>query len=194
MPMIFKWLCATTTIILTALFIVMLVIVNANASTRYLMSFSLPWTEELTRYCMIWMVMLGAAVLALFDDHIALNLPNHNWPEPLRHVQKILIHMIVVAVSLVVVWTGFHFALGMSDVVAPALQIPMSVPTLAVPVGASLIALASIVVLYNDIAAPFGLRSISLPLQKAIMDGSFKHVGEDGASGAAKKNDQANGN
>lgn len=173
--------CLAISAILTVLFITMLVVVNLNAASRYSVSHSFPWTEELTRYSMIWMVMLGAAVLALFDDHIALSIPMDRWPAAIRHAHKIVVHGLVLLISCVVAWTGLHFAVGIADATATAVQVSMAYPASAIPVGFSLIAIASCIVLYNDIAAATGLRPVPLPLQKRIMDNSFKHVGDDAA-------------
>ena len=174
MSKLLAFFCAAVTVVLTCLFVVMLFTVNGNALTRYVFSFSLPWSEELTRYCMIWSVMLGAAVLALFDDHIALHIPNETWPRAVRKAQTWLRHGVVLFVLIVTTWTAFHFAIGMADVLATGLRLSMLWPTLAIPVGFSLITLAKLVVVYNEIASVTTLPSIPLPPQKAVMDNSFR--------------------
>lgn len=178
-----SYFCTIISIILTILSVVMLFVVNGNAFTRYVLSFSLPWSEELTRYCMIWIIMLGAGVLALFEDHIALHLPNRTWPASLRLVQKWVQHIVVLVVSALVTVTSLHFAVGMADVMATGLRTSMLWPTLAIPVAFGLITIAKSIIIYNEIAPAVGWPLVPLPPQKSVMDHSFRPAEEEPETG-----------
>ena len=41
--------------------------------SRYLFNYSFVWAEELVRYLMIWMVMIGAARVQALGDHIRID-------------------------------------------------------------------------------------------------------------------------
>ena len=64
--------------------------------TRYVLGSSLSGTEELGRYCFIWMTMLGASICVSSDSHAAVTILNDHlkgrmngghkisWPERAR--------------------------------------------------------------------------------------------------------------
>jgi C4-dicarboxylate transporter DctQ subunit len=157
----------------------MLIIINSLVLTRYFFSFSPSWTEEVTRYCMVWMVMLGAGVLALFDDHITLYMAVEKLSPRMRYWQRLFGQAVVLAAGVLIAKTGFGFAFGMHGVVAPGTQMTMLVPTLAVPIGAVLMVLFSGLVIARSLSERFGGPKIDLPDQAEYMDCSFKPAEED---------------
>ncbi len=56
--------------LMIALFIWMIVAFSIQVFARYIFSAGFTWTEELTRYGMIWMVFLGAAWIIFNSDHV----------------------------------------------------------------------------------------------------------------------------
>lgn len=171
-------ICRIVTVLMVLLMTVMLVVMNSLVVTRYFFSYSPSWTEEVTRFSMIWMVMLGAGVLALFDDHIALTLVVDKLSRRKRQWQQLLVHCFVLAIAVLIAWEGFKFAFGLSGVITPALQMSMIYPALAVPIGAVLIAIFSAVRVAMAFATITGRAPINIPNQFEFMDNSFKPVEE----------------
>jgi TRAP-type C4-dicarboxylate transport system permease small subunit len=164
-------------IISVAMFFLMLgmvVVMNSLVVTRYAFSWSPSWTEEVTRYAMVWMVMLGAGLLALFEDHITLYLFNEKFGVRTRAVINSLIRLLIAAISALVAWTGYKFAFSMSNILAPGSQMSMTVPTIAVPIGATMICVFSLLLIWNDLRRAFGAAPFTIPKQKLFMDGSFR--------------------
>ncbi len=56
--------------LMIVLFIWMIVAFSIQVFARYIFSAGFTWTEELTRYGMIWMVFLGAAWIIFNSDHV----------------------------------------------------------------------------------------------------------------------------
>lgn len=167
-------LCRIITVVLFISIVGMTVVMVSLVLTRYLLSYSPSWSEEATRYLMVWLVMLGGAVLVLFDDHIALHLFAQKIGPRLRLVQGVFIRSVVLLVGLLAAWTGFGFAFSMNDVIAPGSGLPMTVPILAVPVGMSLIAFFALLLILRDLAILFGMTPPVIPQQSDFMDGSFR--------------------
>lgn len=72
--------------LLVVLFSVMTVTYFAQIVLRYVFGTGLHWTEELTRYCQVALIMFGAAVLAGRNSHINVSVlesivkgPAHKW-------------------------------------------------------------------------------------------------------------------
>ncbi|MEZ5846788.1 MAG: TRAP transporter small permease [Geminicoccaceae bacterium] len=166
--------CRATAIFLFICMVAMAAIMNSLVVTRYFFSYSPPWTEEVTRYLMVWMVMLGAATLALFDDHITLYLFREKMGHRARLVHGIVVRAIVLAVAALTAWTGYVFAFSMWNILAPGSGLSMTVPTLAVPVSMTLIAIFAIIRILGDLRELAGGGPPELPEQSDIMDGSFK--------------------
>lgn len=174
-------ICATISVLLFCLMLGMVVIMNSLVVTRYVFSWSPSWTEEVTRYAMVWMVMLGAGVLALFEDHITLYLFNEKLGPRSRAIVNTLIRLLIAGVSGLVAWTGFKFAFSMSNILAPGSQMSMMVPTIAVPIGATLISVFSLLLIWNDLRRRGGAHAAVVPDQKRYMDGSFRPTADAGA-------------
>lgn len=115
----------------------------ANIIARYVFNWGFTWAEELVRYEIIWMVFLGGSVAARQGLHIGVDLLVRFAPLPLRKPINVLIN----AISLV--FCGFIVYYGaalinqtrMFGQVSPALQMPMWMVQLAIPLGAGLMAL-----------------------------------------------------
>lgn len=167
-------ICGLISVLMFLLMLGMVVVMNSLVVTRYLFSFSPSWTEEVTRYAMVWMVMLGAGVLALFEDHITLYLFSDKLTPRIRAVLQNGIRLLVATISAVVAWTGFKFAFSMTNILAPGSQMSMAVPTIAVPIGATLVSVFSLVLIWNDIRNAKGAKPVVVPKQTSFMDGSFK--------------------
>ncbi|MFV0334772.1 MAG: TRAP transporter small permease [Tropicimonas sp.] len=168
-------LCALISVVMLCCLVVMALVMNNLVLTRYVFSHSPPWTEELTRFLMVWMVMLGGAVLVLFDDHIALHLIADKLGRRGRLVQSILIRAIIAAVSALTAWTGFGYALSMRSVLAPGLGTTLFWPTFSVPLSMSLITVFALYLIGRDLADLAGARwRLETPRQADFMDGSFR--------------------
>lgn len=162
------------TVINIALMTVMLVVVNATVVTRYVFSYSPPWKEELTCYSMVWMVMLAAGILALFDDHIALFLAVEKLPKKGLFWQGLVSKGVVAFSGVMIAWTGFNYTASMLNVTATGLRISMFWPVLAVPVGASMMAVFATILFVNDISGKLGGPKVQIPDQAVFMNSSFR--------------------
>lgn len=154
--------------------IVMTGVMISLVFTRYTMSYSPSWTEELTRYLMIWGVMLGAVVLVVFDDHITLHILEDKIGPFLNLLRILLIRVIILGVALVTGWTGIGFVQQMSTVLSPGLGVSMLGATLPIPISMILIALITMFQIVRDILV---YRGHDLPTgiaQSDLMDGSFR--------------------
>lgn len=126
--------------ILAAVFLVAVVLMNlAQVFFRYGLVAPLSWTEETMRYTTTWMVMLAAGPALLRNEHMVVNLFDSVRSPLIRRIANQLARLGVAAFCLLLIWKGFPAALDNMRQVSPAVRIPMSIPYLAIPVGAVLI-------------------------------------------------------
>jgi C4-dicarboxylate transporter DctQ subunit len=116
------------------------VILFANVVARYVFNAGFPWAEELVRYQIVWMVFLGASVAARQGIHIGVDILIKFSPPGIARLIDLLVHAIAVVFCGFVVFYGVELiaqtrAFGQ---VSPALQMPMWLVQLAIPVGAAL--------------------------------------------------------
>lgn len=71
----------------TGLMAIMALVLIANVLCRYAFGFSLTWSAEASRYCMVWIAFLGIAVLAHRREHLSVQLIE---PRLERRWQKVL--------------------------------------------------------------------------------------------------------
>ena len=138
----------TTCILLLA---VMSLVVIVQVFSRYLLHYSFVWAEELVRYLMIWMVMIGAALVQATNDHIRIDfIPMLAGPRGRRALETIF-RLFTLFLLAILVWKGIKIACFNRSFETSGLRITMFWPTLALPVAAFLMGIYTGQALVQDI-------------------------------------------
>lgn len=118
-------------------------ILFANVVARYVFNDGFSWAEELVRYQIVWMVLLGASVAARQGIHIGIDILRRFSPAPVAKAITLLVHGLSVVFCAFLVFYGIELTEQTQRFgqVSSALQAPMWVVQLAIPVGAGLMAL-----------------------------------------------------
>ena len=121
--------------ILVAASAAMAVIIFLQVLFRFSIKIPLPWSEELARYLMIWIGMMGASIALHEGRHIGVDIV----VERLRgRIRQILVTVSILAVLWflwLVVREGAHLAVQNYSQLSPAMMIPMLLPYGAIPIG-----------------------------------------------------------
>ncbi|HZH07846.1 MAG TPA: TRAP transporter small permease [Lautropia sp.] len=108
---------------------------------RYVLGHAPGWSEELARYLMVWLTMLGSASVLRSGGHISVTtLTDRLGPRALASVLAVR-DAALVATSGVLAWWGVLFSEMNGVQESAAMEIPMSIPYAALPAGAVLIVL-----------------------------------------------------
>jgi len=140
-----------TEIILVVVLAAMAVVVFLQVIFRYVLNFPLFWTEEFARYCLVWASLLGSAVAVKRGQHIAVTIVLERVPAGFRRVMKMITLISVIVILAIILWGGIQLVAITRAQISPALRVSMSVPYLAVPVGAALMLLHTLGFLYETI-------------------------------------------
>jgi TRAP-type C4-dicarboxylate transport system permease small subunit len=62
------------TIICAILFVAILILGATQIFGRYVGKMATPWTEELMRFCMIWLTWIGSALTIRVDGHVSVDI------------------------------------------------------------------------------------------------------------------------
>ncbi|WP_299320652.1 TRAP transporter small permease [uncultured Maribacter sp.] len=121
---------------------VMVINVLWQVFTRYVTGNPSSFTDELARYLMIWIGVLGAAYVSGRNLHVAIDIL------PLRQSKKTQKKLKIIVTILIILFVFFAFVIGGSRLVyisyvlgqqSPALQLPLAVVYLIIPISGLLI-------------------------------------------------------
>ncbi len=122
----------------TALLGTMIVVVFLQVFFRFVIKGSLPWSEELSRYIMVWAVFFGASMGAKSGAHIGVEVFVNLFPPNVRRAMTIVSGLLTQTFCVMVLVLSLQVVFSIYEMgqVSPAMEIPMYIPYLAVPVGA----------------------------------------------------------
>ena len=129
---------------ITLVVILSLMVINVlyQVGTRYFTSNPSSFTDELSRYFMIWLGILGAAYVAGQSRHVAIDILPKKFSPRVQSFLSSLVQWFVIAFAL------FGLVIGGSNLVyitfvlnqySPSLQIPLGVVYLIIPISGLLI-------------------------------------------------------
>jgi TRAP-type C4-dicarboxylate transport system permease small subunit len=121
--------------ILVAASATMAVIIFLQVLFRFSIKIPLPWSEELARYLMIWIGMMGASIALHEGRHIGVDFVMEHLPGRLRRIFSVAAILGVVWFLWLMVREGGDLALINYSQSSPAMMIPMLIPYAAIPAG-----------------------------------------------------------
>ena len=124
----------------TILFTSLLLFVNVIM--RYVFHNAIYWAEELVRYLMVWLIFLGGSQVAKREGHITVDVVQTAVPPKARTVMVFSVHIVTIVFCLVLTYYSYHQMMRVfsSKQISPAMELPMWIPYLSIPVGSFLIA------------------------------------------------------
>ena len=96
---------------MTLLFAVLIVPVVLQILARY--TELIPryiWTEEIARFCFVWIIMLGAMIAVREDTHFSVDVLPTPGSLRGRGVSRLFVHLAMLALALCFIWYGREFA------------------------------------------------------------------------------------
>jgi len=128
----------------------MALILIANVASRYALAFSLTWSAELARYCMVWAAFLAIAVLVNRNEHLVVDL----LEKSLRGAPKRLLQAAVLLVSCVLYLILAVYGVGRGvqtrDQVAASMDfLPMNLVYSIIPISAAMMLCGALVNLHR---------------------------------------------
>ena len=133
-----RTLTRSTEIAATLLLIVVTHLNLMQVVGRYVFGTGFSWTEELMRYLMVWLMMLGSVACIFRAEHMAVETIETRVGPARAQLVKSALYSVAAIFCLFVLVYGWPLALRNAAQVAPASGIPMIYPYLALPVGALL--------------------------------------------------------
>lgn len=127
------------------LFIVLIIACVGQVLFRFALNHSLSWTEELARYCFVWMHMLGASLLIETRGHATVTVMLDALHGMARKTFDLVIEIVILFNGSVMLYSGVLLAYRSRFNMSTAMSIPMWVINVSVAVGGILLVIQSLV-------------------------------------------------
>ncbi|MFB4161582.1 TRAP transporter small permease [Geomicrobium sp. JSM 1781026] len=169
-------------ILMVIIFTVMVASISAQVFMRFVFESSFGWSEELARYCFIWMIFLGVSYAVKKQRHIRVDALLLVLKERTGVYLNIFTNVIFLGFALFLLVYGGRIVSIIFDFgqLSPALEVEMGWVYLAVPVGMALTAVRIVQQLTAQIKYLLGKGE-----QDADSNGSFSANEEDAMKGGS---------
>lgn len=156
--------------IIVALVGTMTIVVWMQVFLRYVVKGSLPWSEELARYLMVWSACLAGSVALRQNAHAAVGYFRDLLPPSIRPWIWLATRLSLLTFASVMLYQGYVMAKYVAVQESPALLISMKYPYASVPVGFFLIILVVIADLPSNLGKCLHARSSQEPQDGHIQE------------------------
>jgi TRAP-type C4-dicarboxylate transport system permease small subunit len=148
-------LCRFATI---GLMIAIAVIIIAGFFYRYVLNDALSWSEEVSKFLMVWLTFTGAPLALRHGGHVAIELLPNALPPRLRQLVLLVTFLIILALMAVFVHQGWVFAWNARMQIAATLGGGFSMiwVFLAIPVGGLLMGLIALELVLRAVRGVMG--------------------------------------
>jgi TRAP-type C4-dicarboxylate transport system permease small subunit len=141
-----RWLDNIEEYILVILFPLMVIIVFVATCVRYLTTGSIPWAEEVARYCMVWIGYIGASLGLKRNAHLGVEALVMKLPTRVQPFFGYLRIGIILLFNVLIAYFTYQIIQSQIDTeqISPALRIPIWFAYGAIPVGMILMSIRCI--------------------------------------------------
>lgn len=144
-----NWLCGW---LLALLLLVMTILISWQVFARYVMGNSLTFSEEVARFSMVWLTMLGAAYAYRHGSLISVELLSDYAGKNLKRILRIIVALASCLFAWVLLKEGFNITERVATQTAPSTQVSMAWLYGAVPAGAALVLINGIAIVLENIS------------------------------------------
>jgi TRAP-type C4-dicarboxylate transport system permease small subunit len=120
------------------LMIIMITFVFVQVLLRYITKNPLTWTDEASRFCLLWLVFLGCAVGVEKEQHLRVDSLPKLLKKRYRGILDSIVSIFSILFFIVILWEGVKITFAVADQRSPAMNISMGIFYGSLPVGAIL--------------------------------------------------------
>lgn len=135
----------------------MVLVIWFGVVERYFFHLGFTWTEEFSRYVMIWAALLAVSCGAYYREHIGLNLVRQRLPAAGQRCLMLVLDLIGVAFFAFMAVYGMGMASSGRDQYASIFGMTMVLPFAAVPVSSALTAFQIFAAMIRDFRKDWAL-------------------------------------
>lgn len=139
---------------IVTLFAVLTMAVFAQVVARYVFNQPPAWTEEVARFCQVWIILLASSICIRKGSHLAVDYLGPGLPPGIRRIVTLLTGNLILLYSVVVVIWGIRLmSIGFMQT-SPAMQLNMGWVYLIFPLAGGLMLLEAVLALRQNLQGP----------------------------------------
>lgn len=135
MKQFLNWTEKFINVLIFLLFVCMTVMVFTQVILRYGFDSNIFWAEEFSRYSMIWIAFLGAAVGIKHNEHTRIDFFVKLLPRKVSKMIEILNRLLCIFFVAFITYSSITLLENLMNLKTPSLQIPVGLVHLALPVA-----------------------------------------------------------
>jgi len=135
---VWSWVEKLVLAVIVMLMSVLVLVTSYQVFSRYVLNHPLRWSEELSRYLLVWIVFLGAWAALKEGRHLGMDILSRRIPPQWRPRLGVFVDAVVLAFLVAVLSIAPEILEITSRQRSAVLRVPMSLVYLAFPVGAAL--------------------------------------------------------
>ncbi len=132
----------------------MVVVIWFGVAERYFLELGFTWTEEFSRYVMIWAALLAVSCGAYHREHIGLDIVRKFIPDKAGKILMVFLDVVSMLFFLFLTYYGIGMASAGLSQYATIFGMNMVVPFASVPVSSALTAFQIFVAMMRDFKDP----------------------------------------
>lgn len=122
----------------TLLFVVLVCIVFIQVLFRYVFQNALPWADEASRYCFIWLIYIGGSITVRKGMNITFDILLDSLPEKIWKIAFLIVNLCCAVFLAVVFYLGIILCQTNLVQSSSILHLNMGMVMLAIPIGSVL--------------------------------------------------------
>lgn len=111
---------------------------------------ALSWSDEVTRYLLVWSTFLGATCVYRHSGNISITFIQEAFPKAVQKWLRVAVHAICFALFLVLLYYGWKYVVS-NPMTATSLPIKMSYIYLCVPISMVILMIHALVMIIDEI-------------------------------------------
>ncbi|MEK4566752.1 TRAP transporter small permease [Alkalihalobacillus sp. FSL R5-0424] len=133
-----------------SLFIFLVVLVTWQVATRFIFNAPSSFSEELAKYCFVWLALFGGAFVFGEKGHMAIDFVKEKFSETVQKSLNWLIEIVTIVFTfLVMLIGGFQLVLMTWSQTSASLGVPIGLLYSAIPISGLFIILYSVSNMYT---------------------------------------------
>lgn len=141
MNAVFNYIEKILIVLLTILLISFVTLVFMQVLFRYALQNSLTWSEEISRYLLVWFSLLGSTLAVRKYSHFAIDFIRELFPRRFKPFIKLFGNAVILFFLFFLLVKGMNLTLDKFFVPSPAAGIPMGLVYMSIPISALLMLL-----------------------------------------------------
>lgn len=131
------------------LFVVIIFAVAYQVISRYVFQAPPSWTEEVARFSLVWLVMLGSSVCIRKSRHFNVDYVTQLMSQKTIYILTIALHVLIVFFLSVGLYYGTMVMARSFYIISPALQIPMAYVQFVFPIGFGAMLMEAVIIIFE---------------------------------------------